>query len=211
MNVDLSRIHFPIRALGPGDRIGIWFQGCSIRCPGCISLDTWPAGKGTTTVDEVIGEASSHLPKADGITVTGGEPFDQPEPLLAILRGLRARGANDILVYSGYPFSVLKPKLPSFDGLIDVLIAEPFHAGAPATLALRGSDNQKMHFLTPAGEARFGQFDRKVAAADRHLDVMFDVRGADVWIAGIPGRGDLSKLKHRLAQAGHRICTTEQK
>jgi anaerobic ribonucleoside-triphosphate reductase activating protein len=43
--IGLNRVHFPVTALGPGRRIGIWLQGCLIRCPGCMSLDTWaPAG-----------------------------------------------------------------------------------------------------------------------------------------------------------------------
>ena len=36
----LSRMHFPVTTLGPGNRIGIWVQGCTIRCPGCVSADT---------------------------------------------------------------------------------------------------------------------------------------------------------------------------
>ena len=52
--IALSRIHFPVTTLGPGRRIGIWFQGCSIRCPGCISMDTWAQGRGNTTIEEVV-------------------------------------------------------------------------------------------------------------------------------------------------------------
>ncbi|HAU1321526.1 TPA: radical SAM protein, partial [Legionella pneumophila] len=46
MMIYISRVHFPVTTLGPGHRIGIWFQGCSIRCPGCISTDTWNINKG---------------------------------------------------------------------------------------------------------------------------------------------------------------------
>ncbi|MBW6186918.1 4Fe-4S cluster-binding domain-containing protein, partial [Pseudomonas aeruginosa] len=37
----------PERTLAVGNilRLGIWFQGCSIRCPGCISADTWGPGR----------------------------------------------------------------------------------------------------------------------------------------------------------------------
>lgn len=44
MRMILSRLHFPVTTLGPGRRIGVWFQGCSIRCAGCISRDTWETG-----------------------------------------------------------------------------------------------------------------------------------------------------------------------
>ncbi|WP_461325238.1 4Fe-4S cluster-binding domain-containing protein [Bradyrhizobium diazoefficiens] len=46
IRISVSRIHFPVTTLGPGRRLGIWFQGCSIRCPGCISMDTWMEGAG---------------------------------------------------------------------------------------------------------------------------------------------------------------------
>src|SRR4051794_30769668 len=102
-NIALSRIHFPLTTLGPGRRIGIWLQGCSIRCPGCISLDTWAKGRGATTVDAVLDSVRPWLAAADGITVSGGEPFDQEAALEALLHGLRARTSADILVFSGYP------------------------------------------------------------------------------------------------------------
>ena len=44
-SVSISRLHFPVTTLGPGHRIGIWFQGCSIRCEGCLSMDTWAPGR----------------------------------------------------------------------------------------------------------------------------------------------------------------------
>ena len=100
--LNLSRLHYPVTTLGPGRRVGIWFQGCSIRCPGCVSVDTWAAGQGGTTVSAVLAAVSPWLVTADGVTISGGEPFDQVDALLALLRGLRSAGAEDILVYSGY-------------------------------------------------------------------------------------------------------------
>jgi anaerobic ribonucleoside-triphosphate reductase activating protein len=54
MKLALSPIHYPVRSLGPGAQAGIWFQGCSIRCRGCISSDTWAPDRGLTTVNDVI-------------------------------------------------------------------------------------------------------------------------------------------------------------
>src|SRR5215831_1013285 len=91
MRISISRIHFPVSTLGPGQRIGIWFQGCSIRCPGCISMDTWAEGRGITTVEEVINSIIPWLSKADGITISGGEPFDQPDALLELTARIRSK------------------------------------------------------------------------------------------------------------------------
>ncbi len=40
--IELNKAHWPVTVLGPGRRIGLWVQGCSIHCPGCVSQDTWP-------------------------------------------------------------------------------------------------------------------------------------------------------------------------
>ena len=57
--ISLSRLHFPVTTLGPGRRIGIWFQGCSIRCPGCISADTWAFRTAAAMVTDVLALAAA--------------------------------------------------------------------------------------------------------------------------------------------------------
>ena len=94
MRVAVSRLHFPVTTLGPGRRVGLWFQGCSLRCPGCISVDTWDAGLGGTTVAELLGAIEALMPDACGLTVSGGEPFEQPAALAEVLRFWRRRSAT---------------------------------------------------------------------------------------------------------------------
>jgi anaerobic ribonucleoside-triphosphate reductase activating protein len=67
----LSRVHYPITTLGHGRRVGIWFQGCSRHCPGCVSADTWTPGLGETTVEELLVAMKPWLVEADGVTITG--------------------------------------------------------------------------------------------------------------------------------------------
>jgi anaerobic ribonucleoside-triphosphate reductase activating protein len=209
-SIALSRIHFPVTTLGPGRRIGIWFQGCSIRCPGCISMDTWAQGRGITTIDEVVNAIAQWIPAADGITISGGEPFDQPIALLELLSRLRSLTESDVLVFTGYPWSRVSEMVDASPGLIDALVTGPFDLNQSQTLALRGSDNQELHFLTAMGHARFAPFQRPITEAERTLDVMFDDRG-DVWFAGIPGRDDFRRLQEMLERAGARLSTSEDK
>lgn len=207
MRIGLSRVHFPVTTLGPGRRLGIWFQGCSIRCPGCISADTWAAGHGQLELAELFGRMEAWLAEAEGITISGGEPFDQKDGLGALLRGLREWTAVDILVYSGHSWESLAEEVIAFDGLIDALITDPFVLHAPQTLPIRGSDNQRLHRLTDLGRARFADYDDP-AHTNRAFNVMFDDDGT-VWLAGIPRRGDFERLTAKLRQLGHRITTTE--
>lgn len=208
MHMTLSRVHFPVTTLGPGRRIGIWFQGCSIRCPGCVSADTWGFGRGATTVEDVIELAASWLPWADGVTISGGEPFDQPQALAELLRLLPLRAAQDVLVFSGYPLEAIAASPALATGRIDALMSEPFEANAPQTLRLRGSDNQRLHRLTALGRERFAHFDHAGADDERALDVMFDANGM-AWLAGIPRQGDMVRLRRLLELQGHAITTTD--
>jgi anaerobic ribonucleoside-triphosphate reductase activating protein len=207
--IRLSRIHFPISTLGPGLRLGVWFQGCSIRCEGCVSMDTWSFNQGLTTVEAVLDAITPALSKANGVTISGGEPFDQPEALRALLKRVRSEHNGDVLVFSGYALESLQPLLFAFEGLIDALITDPFRRDQPQTLALRGSDNQRLITLTSLGQQRFRSFERPIVPEDRAFDIMFDDSSGNVFLAGIPRPGDMNRLAELLRDQGHRASSTE--
>lgn len=204
MNISLSRVHFPVTTLGPGRRLGIWFQGCSIRCDGCISADTWGPGKRPLALAQLLDDIQPWLAEAEGITLSGGEPFDQPDALLALLGALRQRTRVDILVYSGHPLETLQPLLQRAEGLLDALICDPFEQQQAQTRVLRGSDNQRLIFFTELGRQRLGAYERPLQAHDRALDLMFDDDGS-IWMAGIPRRDDLLQLRDLLHEQGHQL------
>ena len=205
--ISLSRIHYPVTTLGPGKRVGVWFQGCSIRCPGCVSTDTWTHGEGATTVGHVLEAITAWAGVADGLTVSGGEPFEQPEALATLLRGWRSLTNSDVLVFTGYEFPKIAPFLAAHAGIIDAVVSGPFDRRVSQTLALRGSDNQEIHILTNAG-GRFAAYDRPAGPDDKRLDVMFDDSGT-VWLAGIPNRNDIAKLRKALRGEGHQVILSD--
>jgi anaerobic ribonucleoside-triphosphate reductase activating protein len=161
-----------------------------------------------TTVDAVVAALAPWLADAEGITVSGGEPFDQPEALAHLLRELRARTEVDILVFSGHAFAKLRGWLERSPGLIDAIMSEPYDERAPQTQALRGSDNQRLHQLTDLGRARLAAYDRPLSPADRRFDAMFDADGG-VWFAGIPARDDFRRLRAVLEAAGHQVTLSQ--
>jgi len=210
MRLFLSRIHFPVTTLGPGRRVGIWFQGCSIRCPGCTSVDTWPHGIGETSVAHIMATISPWLAEADGITISGGEPFDQLPALEALLVVLRSEigTRKDILLYSGRHWENIAPHILNRPAIVDVVISEPFLESAPQSLAWRGSDNQTMHLLTDLGKSLYTPWlDAPRSALPRAMDVFLD--GDELWMAGIPEPGTLDAIHHALADAGFASSTTQ--
>lgn len=174
-------------------------------------MDTWAVRPADTTVERLLADVEAIARDADGLTVTGGEPFDQPDALGALLRGWRALGGGDVLVFSGHPLATLEPHLGGMRGLIDCLVADPFRAEAGQTLALRGSDNQRLVCLTELGRRRFESFQRRLTETDRALDVLFDDATGEVFMAGIPQPGDLRRLSALLGREGHEVTVSEDR
>lgn len=205
LGLRVSRIHFPIRALGFGRRIGVWVQGCSIGCRGCMSLDTWPKDGKLTDIDTLVQEIDPWISVVDGISVTGGEPLEQAEPLAAFLKALRPKLSGDVVLFTGYPIE----SLPSGSGevlkYVDTLIAGPFEASLPDTRPLSGSKNQTIRFMTPLGRERYEAFS-KIAASRPGVDLVAD--GDGFLLAGIPRPGDLERLGDHLAAEGMALKTS---
>jgi anaerobic ribonucleoside-triphosphate reductase activating protein len=139
------------RANGPGQRLAIWFQGCSLGCPGCFNPATHPLGGERVDAADLIDRALAQGDAIEGVTISGGEPFEQPDGLLALARGLRQRAPQlSILVFSGFTRQELerRPLGPAILAAIDVLVDGRFVERRVLGRGLRGSDNQRIHLLT---------------------------------------------------------------
>lgn len=153
----MRRIAYPVTALGPGNRIALWVAGCSLDCKGCITPELQPPSSGRNIE---IGQLLMHLTKLpghfDGITLTGGEPFEQPRPLVELLRGLATLKPEwNTLIFSGYPFRHLLKMGMDCKNLLsqtDILIDGPFSESSPSQGKLTATTNQTVHYLSKRGE-----------------------------------------------------------
>ena len=94
---------------GPDRRSTAKLQGCTIRCGGCITPDIWTVhGGALTSVNQLSELLLDARYTRDGISILGGEPFLEPDGLLGLVRALRTRGCQHILVYSGYTYERLR-------------------------------------------------------------------------------------------------------
>ncbi len=201
MKISINKAHFPVTVLGPGRRVGIWLQGCSIGCKGCVSQDTWSVDPGRDMgVAQLLSWCRQTTGcKLDGITITGGEPFDQPPALAALLTALVQWRSHDkldfdILCYSGYALANLQRKHSGLLQQIDALIPEPFVQARPLTHVWRGSSNQPLVLLSERGRQRYANHvDALAQASDKRMQTMVD--GNRVWYVGVPARGDMAALQ----------------
>ncbi len=169
---------------GPGVRAVIWFQGCTIGCPGCFNPQTHDPGAARETgVEELAAKIVGLGGSIDGVSISGGEPFQQPEPLLALVQALSAAGLS-ILVFSGYPLAVLREQTlgPEILRHVDVLIAGPYVQGRHCGTGLLGSSNQRIHLLTDRhGPSEFAGLPRSEAIL--HLDGSVSITGiSPLWM-----------------------------
>jgi len=92
---------------GPGIRYVVFFAGCGLRCKYCHNPDTWKLHSGQlVTVGDVIRDIrkyQSYLQfSGGGVTITGGEPFTQPEFLIEVLAACKYYGLHTVLDTSGF-------------------------------------------------------------------------------------------------------------
>lgn len=149
-------------AEGPGRRLALWVQGCSIRCEGCCNPEMFDARRGTeTAVAEVAARvAAAAAAGVEGVSLLGGEPFEQAAALAEVAAAAKALGLT-VMVYSGYTIEEIRARGEEaaallacvdllVDGRYDQTKPEP---APPVGRRWIGSANQTMHFLTSAYRA----------------------------------------------------------
>lgn len=138
-----------VHVLGPGLRYVLWVQGCKQRCPGCIAEGAQNMEKGTPIdIDALAIEIA--LSKADGLTISGGEPFLQARQLSKMLDIIAGKKDMGVIVYTGYTYEDLK-KISDAKMLlskIDLLVDGPYIRNLDDGKSLRGSSNQRIIPLT---------------------------------------------------------------
>lgn len=150
-----ARLLYPVRVLGPGERIGLWLSGCHRACPGCSNPELWERRREQHMPVQRLADIIRRLARehpVDGLTITGGEPFEQPEALRALLDML-ADVTDDVLIYTGFTLEELRARADgATDGVLArtaVLIDGPYRQELNAGQPLRGSGNQRIHCFRP--------------------------------------------------------------
>jgi pyruvate formate lyase activating enzyme len=92
---------------GPGTRFVAFLAGCPLRCQYCHSPDTWYRRSGTTTTaDDLITEIRRYerflKVAGGGVTLSGGEPLQQPGFVREVLTRCKELGLHTALDTSGF-------------------------------------------------------------------------------------------------------------
>ena len=160
----IARILYPVEVLGCGKRVGIWFDGCPHHCKGCSNPELWDIHKrysvSLENVMQLIGIIAEDN-RIDGFTITGGEPFFQPDALDELTEKLSAF-SGDILVYTGYELGELRDmnseSVEAVLSRISVLIDGKYIAEMNNNCTLRGSENQHIHIFSDKYRSAYEEY-----------------------------------------------------
>lgn len=173
-------------AEGPGKRTAIWVQGCHRHCEGCMLPMTWSEDEGhTITPEEIISKVPCDN---EGITVLGGEPFEQPEGLKKLLHLARRQGLSTI-VFTGNTYESIKTNEIYNEILkyIDVLVdGEYIKELRSFDVPMIGSSNQRFIFLT-------NRYDMKDIPPNK-IEIRIRKDGKPMY----SGMGDFDEIKKKL-------------
>lgn len=138
------------RALGPGLRYVVWTQGCPFRCEGCATPASRPISNAKQIRISELAQDIMSRKDIEGITISGGEPFLQAGVLADLTRlVLEVRPELTILLFTGYLLESLNwPEARRLLTYVDLLIDGPYVQHLNDRKGLRGSSNQRLHFLT---------------------------------------------------------------
>ena len=124
----------------------VLFQGCPHNCLGCHNPETHDINKGIEVDLEDVLEQIRKLEFQNGLTLSGGDPFMQPEAASEIAKYAHELGLN-VWSYTGYLYEdILKDeKMTELLKNIDVLIDGPFVLQEKSLACkFRGSTNQRV-------------------------------------------------------------------
>ena len=162
-SINLYSLAWPVTSLGPGSRVVLWVAGCKKRCPGCISPEMQDPASGRPVPVDMLARRLLRLDEGlTGVTISGGEPFDQAEELADLLDRVRAQRPNwSVIIYTGYVLATVRRKPPArrLLELADVVIDGPYRRDVPQLHPLAGSGNQRIRLVSARGREMWPQLE----------------------------------------------------
>lgn len=125
---------------GPGIRFVIFTQGCPNHCEGCHNPSTWDPEGGMDIKTKTLAEVIKRHTKIDGVTLSGGEPFEQQEACVELLKLLPEH--LNIWIYTGRSYEDIKDT--ELASMADFIVDGKFDIDNTVSGWYGGSSNQRL-------------------------------------------------------------------
>lgn len=128
---------------GPGKRLLLFTQGCSLHCKGCVNKHLWQFGVGANISAREVLELCQDV---EGITLHGGEPLDQSEGILEVVKALKNAGKT-VILFTGYQYKELSKLSQKRAWVLSDLVISGRYVESKRNIYLqfRGSTNQRVY------------------------------------------------------------------
>ena len=143
-----AKIEYNSISNGPGIRVVLWCQGCSLHCTNCHNQNTWDPDKGNNLTHQDVINMFKEIEKpwVRGLTLSGGHPLEKYniDKCTEISKEFKERFPNkDIWLYTGWLWEDIKD-LPIMN-YIDVVVDGPYiEEQRNISLPYCGSNNQRV-------------------------------------------------------------------
>lgn len=138
-------------ANGPGVRASLYVSGCTHGCKGCFNEEAWNFNYGQKWTKEVEDDLIEHLkkPEIKGLNVLGGEPLQQDESLLNLLKRIYLEVKKPIWLWTGFDIIDIIQNGTELQRqmiyLCDIVVDGKFiESKKDLNLKYRGSSNQRV-------------------------------------------------------------------
>lgn len=200
MTIRIFKKQAKCSVLGPGIRSVIWVQGCGFRCKGCLVPESWSERGGEEVEIESLVRWIQAQAGINGLTFSGGEPFNQAAALRELVRAVRVvRPELSFMSYTGYEhrwlFSHGTEEQRELLESLDILVDGPYRQELHADLLWRGSVNQKIHLLTRRYEGKLPKVDK-----GQGLELEFSGKGTFTFSGVPPWPGYAKELRKEFAR-----------
>jgi anaerobic ribonucleoside-triphosphate reductase activating protein len=186
---------------GPGCRCVLWVAGCHRRCPGCFQSQFFEFNAGRSIEIEQLAQQIIAVEEIEGLTISGGEPFEQSESLAKLCKLVRQSSDLSILAYTGYELDVLQNRGLAdrmFLDQLDWLIDGEYRQELRGPYLWRGSANQNLRNLNSS----FSSVISPNMPDGNEESVQLVLEDHSLIIGGFPSSGLEGRLRRSLAQRG---------
>lgn len=183
---------------GPGSRFAVWVQGCTLRCSGCFNPHMWSERGGDLVAASVLA-AQARSSGDEGVTLLGGEPFEQAGALAAFARNVQEAGLS-VMTFTGYTLTQVHAMPGPGPGELlahtDLLVDGPYDASRlDINRPWVGSTNQGFHFLT----SRYRHLQESLAGRHDRVEIRIGADGR-VGVNGWASDESLDRLLNGLGR-----------
>lgn len=200
ISLNVSATLHSSRANGPGRRAVIWVQGCTLGCPGCYNSSTHSHSPNRLVPVEELASWLSSINDIEGVTFSGGEPFEQARAVYDVIRiAKKQRGDLSVFAFTGFTLSELHSSddeyVHSLLSSVDMLSSGRYeYENRDSGLLWRGSSNQTLEYLT----GRYSKEMEDFWLEDSPVEEVI-IRSEDSFRTGFLGnRGPLNRITRKL-------------